>query len=147
MFASQMCPARPIGRKRPSSASSRAQRPGDLAGLAVAYGPSCLDYGEIVDRYSCRSRATRQVVGMLNRIGTVSENTRVDGVGEKKAGVAGDKLGETLLARGKITRAQLDEALSVQRHDQRQLGQVLLSAGYVSPADLAMALAERLRLE
>ncbi|MBA3795082.1 MAG: hypothetical protein H0X19_13250, partial [Rubrobacter sp.] len=58
-----------------------------------------------------------------------------------------DKLGEALLALGKITRSQLDEALSAQHLDQRQLGQVLLSAGYVSSADLAMALAKRLRLE
>ncbi len=84
---------------------------------------------------------------MINRIGTAVENSRVGVVGEKKAGLGADKLGEALLAQGKITRAQLDEALSVQRHDQRQLGQVLLSAGYVSPADLAMALAKRLRLE
>ncbi len=69
------------------------------------------------------------------------------GVGEKKAGFGGDKVGETLLAQGKITRSQLDEALSVQRHDGRQLGRILLSAGYVSPADLAMALAKKLRLE
>jgi type IV pilus assembly protein PilB len=85
---------------------------------------------------------------MINRIGTGVENVRVgDAVGEKRAGSGGDKLGETLLAEGKITRAQLDEALSVQRHDQRQLGQILLSAGYVSSADLAMALAKRLRLK
>ena len=84
---------------------------------------------------------------MINRIGRTVENGRVGVAGEKKAGSVGDKLGETLLAQGKITRSQLDEALSVQRHDQRQLGQVLLSAGYVSPADLAMALAKRLRLE
>ena len=85
---------------------------------------------------------------MINRIGTGAENLRVgDAVGEKRVGTGEDKLGETLLAQGKITRAQLDEALSVQRHDQRQLGQILLSAGYVSPADLARALAKRLRLE
>ena len=85
---------------------------------------------------------------MINRIQRGDENLRVeDAVSEKRVGLGGDKLGESLLALGKITRAQLDEALSVQRHDQRQLGQILLSAGYVSPADLAMALAERLRLE
>jgi len=71
----------------------------------------------------------------------------VGGAGEKKAGLGVDKLGEALLALGKITRSQLDEALSAQHLDQRQLGQVLLSAGYVSSADLAMALAKRLRLE
>ncbi len=84
---------------------------------------------------------------MINRIGTATENTRVGGAGEKKAGLGVDKLGEALLALGKITRSQLDEALSAQHLDQRQLGQVLLSAGYVSSADLAMALAKRLRLE
>jgi type IV pilus assembly protein PilB len=84
---------------------------------------------------------------MINRTGRGTENTMVGGAGDKKAGLGGDKLGETLLAGGKITRAQLDEALSVQRHDGRQLGQILLSAGFVTPADLAMALADRLRLE
>ena len=69
------------------------------------------------------------------------------GPGEKKTWPGGDKLGEALLAEGKITRAQLDEALSVRSHDRRQLGQILLSAGFVTPADLAMALAKRLRLE
>ncbi len=84
---------------------------------------------------------------MINRIGRAAENLKMgDAVGEKRGGSGGDKLGESLLAQGKITRAQLDEALSVQRHDQRQLGQILLSAGYVSPADLAQALAHRLRL-
>ncbi|HKH11015.1 MAG TPA: ATPase, T2SS/T4P/T4SS family [Rubrobacter sp.] len=84
---------------------------------------------------------------MINRTGRAAENTRVGGAGEKKAGLAGDKLGESLLADGKISRAQLDEALSVQRQDQRQLGQILISAGFVTPADLAMDLAKRLRLE
>ncbi|MDQ4126661.1 MAG: Flp pilus assembly complex ATPase component TadA [Actinomycetota bacterium] len=59
----------------------------------------------------------------------------------------GDKTGEILLAQGKITRSQLEEALVVGRRDQLQLDQVLLSAGYVSPADLARALAKKLRLE
>jgi len=71
----------------------------------------------------------------------------VGGAGDKQAGLGADRLGEALLAEGKLTRAQLDEALSVQRRDQRQLGRILLSAGYVSAADLAMALARRLRLE
>ena len=70
-----------------------------------------------------------------------------DAVGEKRAASGGDKVGESLLALGRITRAQLEEAFSVQRHDRRQLGQILLSAGSVSPADLAMALAQRLRLQ
>ena len=45
-------------------------------------------------------------VGISNRIGTGVENVRVgDAVGEKRAGSGGDKLGEILLAEGKITRA------------------------------------------
>src|SRR5215210_4103127 len=96
-------------------------------------------------------RALRRGARMINRTGRAAENTRVGGAGEKKAGLAGDKLGESLLADGKISRAQLDEALSIQRQDQRQdqrqLGQILISAGFVTPADLAMALAKWLRLE
>ena len=85
---------------------------------------------------------------MINKIGPGAENT-----GVREAGVAGrvaaggDRIGEILLAQGKITRAQLDESQAVQRHDHRKLGQILLCAGYVNEADLAMALAKKLRLD
>ncbi|MDP9411437.1 MAG: Flp pilus assembly complex ATPase component TadA [Actinomycetota bacterium] len=59
----------------------------------------------------------------------------------------GDKIGEILLAQGKITRSQLDEALAVGGRDRLRLEQALLAAGYVSPVDLARALAKKLRLE
>ena len=58
--------------------------------------------------------------------------------------MGGDKIGDILLAEGKITGTQLEEALLVQREDQRQMGQILLSAGYVGPADLAQAFAKKL---
>ncbi len=85
---------------------------------------------------------------MVKQIGKGAENTVFIGAADRnRAGAGGDKIGEILLAQGKITRPQLDEALAVQGHDGRQIGQILLSAGYVSAADLAMALAKRLRLE
>ncbi|MCA1718024.1 MAG: Flp pilus assembly complex ATPase component TadA, partial [Actinobacteria bacterium] len=56
-------------------------------------------------------------------------------------------LGEVLVSEGKISPEQLKEALSAQREDPRTLGVLLLSMGYVSKADLAEALAKRLRLE
>jgi type IV pilus assembly protein PilB len=64
----------------------------------------------------------------------------------KKLRAGEDRIGEILFSQGKITRAQLDEALTVQRQEGRQLGQILLSAGYVDAQDLAMALAKKLRL-
>ena len=60
--------------------------------------------------------------------------------------VARSGLGSILLTEGKIERGQLQEALLLQQKDRRELGQVLLSLGYVSEATLAEALAKRLRL-
>ena len=57
------------------------------------------------------------------------------------------KLGEILIAEGKITQEQLEQALSVQEHDPRDLGKILVSLGLLSGADLAQALAVRLKLD
>jgi type IV pilus assembly protein PilB len=64
-----------------------------------------------------------------------------------KIGVVGGRIGDILIAEGKITQEQLDEALLLQREDRREIGQILLSLGYVSKVDLARGLALRLRLE
>jgi type IV pilus assembly protein PilB len=67
---------------------------------------------------------------------------------DKKVETGGSKLAEVLVSEGKISPEQLEEALAVQRDDgRRQLGDILLSMGYASKADLARALAKRLRLE
>ena len=151
-IASQMVPSQCARGIRPVSAYEAGSRRRNVREANVAFGrptrpTAYLAYGGSVGHCPRRLRAPRQGAGTINRIGTGAENTRVGGAGEKKAGLGVDKLGEALLALGKITRSQLDEALSAQHLDQRQLGQVLLSAGYVSSADLAMALAKRLRLE
>ncbi len=84
---------------------------------------------------------------MINGIEPRAENhVVIDAVGGEGVEV-GDKIGEILLAQGKITRSQLDEALAVGRRDRLRLEQALLAAGYVSPVDLARALAKKLRLE
>ncbi len=64
-----------------------------------------------------------------------------------KTGGVGQKVGEALVAAGSITPDQLEEALLVQRKDRRELGEMLLSLGYVVEDDMARALARRLRLE
>ena len=64
-----------------------------------------------------------------------------------RAGVVAGRIGDILIAEGKITQEQLDEALLLQREDRREIGQILLSLGYVSKVDLARSLALRLRLE
>ncbi len=61
--------------------------------------------------------------------------------------MGGDKIGEILLSQGKISRTQLDDALLLQSRGRLKFGQILLSAGHVNEADLAMALAQKLRLE
>jgi type IV pilus assembly protein PilB len=64
-----------------------------------------------------------------------------------KAGVVGGRIGDILIAEGKITAEQLEEALLLQQEDRREIGQILLSLGYIDEADLAKSLAKRLRLE
>jgi type IV pilus assembly protein PilB len=56
-------------------------------------------------------------------------------------------LEEILLSQGKITPEQLKEALLLQQEDRREIGQILLSLGYISKVDLAKSLALRGRLE
>src|SRR5215210_6716108 len=65
------------------------------------------------------------------------------GKGRRGAG----KIGEILISEGKITEEQLEQALSMQRNDPRDLGKILLSLGHVVPSDLARALARRLKLD
>jgi type IV pilus assembly protein PilB len=82
---------------------------------------------------------------------------RTSGNGEKGAGVqsvkgrkpemSGDRIGDILLSEGTISREQLDLALTMQRNDPRRLGEILLSLGYVTAADLARALAQHMKLE
>ena len=57
------------------------------------------------------------------------------------------KIGEILLSDGKITREQLEEALTHQRDGRRELGKTLYSLGYINEADLAEAMAKRFNLE
>ena len=64
-----------------------------------------------------------------------------------KAGVVGGRIGDILVSEGKITPEQLEEALLLQREDRREIGQILLSLGYIGKVDLAKSLAKRLRLE
>jgi type IV pilus assembly protein PilB len=63
-----------------------------------------------------------------------------------QAPAAPRKLEEILLSQGRITPEQLDEALTMQREDRREIGQILLSLGYISKVDLAQSLAHKLRL-
>ena len=86
---------------------------------------------------------TKQIaIGANNTIGT--ENAT-----RKKARLGGEKIGEILLSQGKLTRAQLEDALLVQeeRDTPLKFGQILLFEGYVSEVDLAMALAQKFNVE
>src|SRR3712207_4471426 len=66
---------------------------------------------------------------------------------EKKVETAGSKLGEVLVSEGKITPEQLEEALTIQHEGGGDLGRGMNPFGHGSKADLAAALAKRLRLE
>ncbi|HEX6710943.1 MAG TPA: ATPase, T2SS/T4P/T4SS family, partial [Rubrobacter sp.] len=56
-------------------------------------------------------------------------------------------IGEILVSEGVITARQLEEAYRLGRQHPREVGRILLSLGYIDEADLARALARRLRLE
>ena len=66
---------------------------------------------------------------------------------QSKARIVGGRIGDILVSEGKITPEQLEEALLLQREDRREIGQILLSLGYIGKVDLAKSLAKRLRLE
>jgi type IV pilus assembly protein PilB len=66
---------------------------------------------------------------------------------DRKVETGAGKLGEVLVSENRITLEQLEEARRVQREHGGDLGATLLSLGYVSGADLARALAKRLRLD
>ncbi|MGB3635238.1 MAG: ATPase, T2SS/T4P/T4SS family, partial [Rubrobacteraceae bacterium] len=57
------------------------------------------------------------------------------------------RIGDILVEQGKISEEQLQQALNMQDDDPRNLGEILISLGLILPADLAQALARRLRLE
>ncbi|TCJ16685.1 type II secretion system protein GspE [Rubrobacter taiwanensis] len=57
------------------------------------------------------------------------------------------RIGDILIAQGKLTEEQLARALEVQRRTRKRLGSILVSMGYISPADLARGIARRLNLE
>ncbi len=62
--------------------------------------------------------------------------------------LASPKLGNLLLGMGKITEEQLEEANAARKQgDQREVGEIVFSLGYVSKQDLGQALAKRLRTE
>ena len=66
---------------------------------------------------------------------------------DKQLDIRGDKVADVLLAEGKVTRGQLDEARRVQIQDHRDLSDILLSLGYIGKEDLAKAMARKLRLK
>ncbi|MEO8313678.1 MAG: ATPase, T2SS/T4P/T4SS family [Pseudomonadota bacterium] len=73
-------------------------------------------------------------------------NARVDAVhdGRAAAGAPKMKLGEKLVAAGLISADQLKIALIEQKRDSRQLGEVLVSLGFVTEETFRDALSERL---
>ena len=57
------------------------------------------------------------------------------------------RIGEVLVESGKVTSAQLDQALASQRSRGLRLGEVLLDLGFITPIDLLEALAEQFGLQ
>ncbi len=59
----------------------------------------------------------------------------------------GRPLGRILIKMGKVTRAQVSEALDLQKKKRGPLGQLLIELGYVQEADVNMALAAQMGME
>jgi hypothetical protein len=57
------------------------------------------------------------------------------------------KIGEVLIEQGAISREQLEEALEVQKTNEKYVGRILVSLGYVGEEDLARGLGTRLGTE
>jgi len=76
-----------------------------------------------------------------------STAVKAENLRQSKAGATAGRIGDILISEGKVTSEQIEEALAIQRKDRREIGQILLSLGYVGKSDLARALARRLRLE
>jgi type IV pilus assembly protein PilB len=57
------------------------------------------------------------------------------------------KIGEILIAKGRITEEQLDEALELQKTDKGHLGKILVTLDYVTPDDLVRSLGLHLNVE
>jgi type IV pilus assembly protein PilB len=66
---------------------------------------------------------------------------------DKRLDIRGGRIEDVLLADGKVTRDQLEEARRTRSKDPRDLSEILLSLGYVGKVDLAKAMAKKLRLE
>src|SRR5512136_2392719 len=63
------------------------------------------------------------------------------------AQLKGRPLGRILIKMGKVTRAQVSEALELQKKKRGPLGQLLIEMGYVEEADVNRALAAQVGME
>ena len=61
--------------------------------------------------------------------------------------IAGKKVWDILVAQERVSEEQVQQALEAQKNDRRDLGQVMLSLGFISEPDLAQAQALRLNLD
>jgi type IV pilus assembly protein PilB len=69
------------------------------------------------------------------------------GKGRRAKPRAGGSAWDVLVSQGKLTENQLQQALEFQRNNPLELGQVLVSLGFITEADLAQARAQRLNLD
>jgi len=137
-----------------TNGSAPAGVPGEEVGLEVAEAPDEAVRERPAPEQGDHDDASFQAPGAEGAEDEGAEETeaRTGGVelGAGRPGVAGTvggRIGDILVAAGKISPEQLEEALALQRENRREIGQVLLSLGYIGKADLARALAGRLRLE
>ncbi len=79
---------------------------------------------------------------------TRTNGNRATGLpGRSKPRIGGGKAWDILVSQNKISEEQLQQALEAQKSDRRDLGQVTVSLGFITEADLAQAQAQRLNLD
>lgn len=61
--------------------------------------------------------------------------------------IGSNKVWDILVSQDRLTEEQVKQALEVQKKDRRDLGQIMVSLGFISEADLAQAQAQRLNLD
>ena len=104
------------------------------------------------------------VIVLHRHMKSENDRTEVDGGGEQENGSPGPHKGglpalrrsieardggkawDILIAQGKLTEEQIQQALELRKGSPRELGKTLVSLGFISAADLAQAQAQRLNL-
>ncbi len=75
-----------------------------------------------------------------------NKNETLEAPDRGKYRIGSNKVWDILVSQDRVSEEQVQQALEAQKSDRRDLGQIMLSLGFISEADLAQAQAQRLNL-